>query len=158
MPHYRYVSWNEIQQLSQTLARLLAGQGPWDSLVAVTRGGLIPAGLVAHSLGITLIDTFCLTSYAGTTQGELVMLKAPTVSGRVLVIDELSDTGSTARLIRQHLPDAYIATLFAKPAGQNAVDTYAVLSPQDVWLCFPWEERAAEAQGLNSEPTLLSPL
>lgn len=136
----RHLDWPDIQRLSRQLVTALRSLGPWAGMVAVTRGGLIPAGLVAHGLGIRTIDTFCLASYAGTVQGGLEVLKAPSLSGRLLVIDELSDTGATARLIRRHLPEAYIATLFVKPAGRDAVDLFGEESPQDVWLYFPWED------------------
>jgi xanthine phosphoribosyltransferase len=136
---HRYLSWQDIQRLSQQLVERLRPLGPWAGLVAVTRGGLIPAGLVAHGLAIKTIDTVCISSYAGTVQGGLAVLKPPSLSGRVLVIDELSDTGATARLIRDMLPDACIATLFVKPAGRAAVDVYCEESPQEMWLWFPWE-------------------
>jgi xanthine phosphoribosyltransferase len=139
MTTYRHLSWDEIQTLSQRLIERLRPLGPWAGLVAVTRGGL-----VAQGLGIKIIDTFCIASYAGTAQGGLSVLKAPALSGRVLVIDELSDTGATARLIRAALPEACLATLFAKPAGRDAVDVFIEESPQDVWLCFPWESLAIE--------------
>jgi xanthine phosphoribosyltransferase len=143
MHRQRSISWHEIQRLSLQLVDQLRPLGPWAGLVAVTRGGLIPAGLVAHGLELQTIDTFCVASYAGTVQGGLSILKPASLSGRVLVIDELSDTGATARLIRNHLPEACIATLFVKPAGRTAVDLYGEESPQDVWLSFPWETPSA---------------
>jgi xanthine phosphoribosyltransferase len=140
MPRHRHISWLDVQRLSQNLIDQLRPLGPWSGLVAVTRGGLIPAGLVAHGLSIKTIDTFCVASYAGTAQGGFEVLKPPSLTGRVLVIDELSDTGATARLVRESLPESCIATLFVKPAGRAAVDIYCEESPQDVWLCFPWED------------------
>lgn len=135
----RHLDWTEIADMTAQLASRLRPWGPFDGLVAVTRGGMVPAALLAQLLDIRMIDTFCLTSYQGQEQGGLHILKTPHINGRVLVVDELADTGATARLVRQALPDAVIAALFVKPLGRGSVDVFVAESPQDVWLAFPWE-------------------
>ena len=87
----------------------------------------MPAAIVARELGIRLIETVCVASYHDyKNQGELEVLKdvAPAVkaigdgSGRgVLVVDDLTDTGKTAKIVRDMLPNAHFATVYAKPAG-----------------------------------------
>ena len=127
------VSWVELHRDARYLSHLLHEKGPWKGIIAVTRGGLVPAALVARELDLRLIDTICVASYgAGTAggaeqaQSELQVLK-PSIAGDGagwLLIDDLVDTGRTAQMVRKMLPRAYFATLYAKPAGRPIVDTF----------------------------------
>src|SRR6059036_253028 len=69
------VSWDQFHRDARALAWRLAGAGPFQAIVCVTRGGLVPAAIVARELGIRLIETVCVASYNHITQGELTMLK-----------------------------------------------------------------------------------
>ena len=60
-------------------------------------------------------------------------------SSEIVVIDDLADTGATARAIRGLLPGAHLATLYAKPLGRATVDCFVTEFPQDCWVCFPWD-------------------
>ena len=57
----------------------------------------------------------------------------------VLVIDDLTDTGNTAQVVRGMLPKAHFATVYAKPAGRPLVDTFVTEVSQDTWIYFPWD-------------------
>ena len=57
----------------------------------------------------------------------------------VLVIDDLTDTGKTAKVIREMLPMAHFATVYAKPAGVPTIDTFITEVSQDTWIYFPWD-------------------
>ena len=57
----------------------------------------------------------------------------------VLVVDDLVDTGATARLVREMLPKAHFATVYAKPLGRPLVDTFITEVSQDTWIFFPWD-------------------
>jgi xanthine phosphoribosyltransferase len=116
--------------------------------VCVTRGGLVPAAIVARELGIRVIETVCVASYSDTVQGELEVLKP--VSGDVmalggeggkslLIVDDLVDTGRTARIVRDMIPKAHFATVYAKPMGRPLVDTFITEVSQDTWIYFPWD-------------------
>jgi xanthine phosphoribosyltransferase len=114
----------------------------------VTRGGLVPAAIVARELGIRVIETVCVASYDHVSQGELRMLKAVADSiialgggkGKgVLIVDDLVDTGKTAKLVRDILPNAHFATVYAKPMGRPMVDTFITEVSQDTWIFFPWD-------------------
>src|SRR6187401_1080654 len=70
------VSWDEFHRDARALAWRLAAAGPFEAIVAVTRGGLVPAAIVARELNIRLIETVCIASYSHQTQGELKVLKA----------------------------------------------------------------------------------
>ena len=58
---------------------------------------------------------------------------------RVLIVDDLVDTGQTARVVRDMLPKAHFATVYAKPAGRPLVDTFVTEVSQDTWIYLPWD-------------------
>jgi xanthine phosphoribosyltransferase len=134
------VSWEELHRNAKALAWRLAGSGPWKGIVAVTRGGLVPAAVVARELEVRLIDTLCLASYDDRQQGEMTVLKRVEGDGEGwLIIDDLVDTGRTAKAVREMLPRAHFATIYAKPAGRPLVDTFITEVSQDTWIYFPWD-------------------
>ena len=141
------VTWDQFHRDSRALAWRLQSLGPFDALVAITRGGLVPAALVARELEIRLIDTICVTSYeagegntAAQVQGSINVLKGVPGDGEgYLLIDDLVDTGKTAKVVRQLLPKAYFATLYAKPSGRPVVDTCVKEFKQNKWIHFPWD-------------------
>jgi xanthine phosphoribosyltransferase len=141
------VSWDQFHRDARALAWRLSGLGPFEAIVAVTRGGLVPAAIVARELGIRLIETICITSYDHTTRGDLRLLKSVAESvlalgdggKRVLIVDDLVDTGQTAKMVRDILPKAHFATVYAKPMGRPLVDTFITEVSQDTWIFFPWD-------------------
>jgi len=134
------VSWDELHRHSRALAWRLLELGPWQSIVAVTRGGLVPAAIVARELDIRLVDTFCVATYDHQKMSAPRILKSVSGDGAgILIIDDLVDTGVTARLVREQLPKAHFATVYAKPAGRPLVDTFITEVSQDTWILFPWD-------------------
>ena len=141
------VSWDQFHRDSRALAwRLSGGSRAFEAIVCITRGGLVPAAIVARELGIRLIETVCVSSYEHTTQSNLTVLKevAPTIvargggeGGGVLIVDDLVDTGQTAKVVRGLLPRAHLATVYAKPMGRPLVDTFITEVSQDTWIYFP---------------------
>ena len=137
------VSWEELHRHSKALAWRLSEMSPWTGIIAVTRGGLVPAAVVARELDIRLIDTVCITSYGSDkSQGDLKVLKSvPADDGGQgwLIVDDLVDTGRTAQAVRDLFPKAHFATVYAKPAGRPLVDTFVTEVSQDTWIAFPWD-------------------
>ena len=134
------VTWDELHRHARALAWRLLELGPWRGIIAVTRGGLVPAAIVARELDVRLVDTVCIASYEHKDQGEIKVLKAIAGDGEgYLIIDDLVDTGFTARTVRDMLPKAHFATVYAKPAGRPLVDTYVTEVSQDTWILFPWD-------------------
>lgn len=111
----------------------------------MARGGLVPAAVIARELDIRLVETACVRSYGEDDRpGALEVLAHPQraeADGGAgwLVIDDLVDTGGTARALRALLPQAHFATLYAKPAALDAVDTHVTGLSQDTWVYFPWD-------------------
>ncbi len=154
------VSWDQFHRDSRALAWRLSGQGPWQAIITVTRGGLVPAAIVARELGIRVIDTVCVASYNHTKQWELRVLKGiqedvkQSGGGRgkgVLIVDDLVDTGNTARIVRELLPEAHFATVYAKPMGRPLVDTFITEVSQDTWIYFPWDTGLAFQPPIDPE-------
>ena len=134
------VSWDELHRHARALAWRLLALGPWKGIIAITRGGLVPAAIVARELDIRLVDTICIASYDDRKLGNATILKSVSGDGDGwLIVDDLVDTGSTARIVRDMLPKAHFATVYAKPAGRPLVDTFITEVSQDTWILFPWD-------------------
>jgi xanthine phosphoribosyltransferase len=140
------VSWDQFHRDARALAWRLAESGPFSAVVCITRGGLVPAAIVARELNVRVIETVCVASYgAPGSQGELQVLKgvAGSVADKsgegVLIVDDLVDTGKTARVVRGLIPKAHFATVYAKPMGRPLVDTFITEVSQDTWIYFPWD-------------------
>src|SRR5262250_3178108 len=105
------VSWDQFHRDARALAWRLNGAGPFEAIVCVTRGGLVPAAIVARELEIRLIETVCVASYHDyKNQGSLSVLKGVAENivklgggeGKgVLIVDDLVDTGKTAKIVRE---------------------------------------------------------
>jgi xanthine phosphoribosyltransferase len=134
------VSWEQLHRDAKALAWRLAEKGPWGSVVAITRGGLVPSAIIARELEIRMIDTVCVSSYEHQSQSGVEIIKRVEGSGNgVLLIDDLVDTGRTAKVVREMLPDAHFATVYAKPEGRLMVDSFVTEVSQDTWIFFPWD-------------------
>ncbi|GAC1347118.1 MAG: xanthine phosphoribosyltransferase [Acetobacteraceae bacterium] len=139
---YASVTWDQLHRDARSLASMLMPLAPFTGIVAITRGGLIPAAIVARELECRLVESISVVSYDEEEQGAPVVLKTPAAAGDgtgFLIVDDLVDSGVTARLVRQLLPRAHFACLYAKPAGKAVADSFVVEVPQDTWVLFPWD-------------------
>ena len=149
------VSWDQSHRDARALAWRLSSAGPFEAVVAVTRGGLVPAAIVARELGIRVIETICVASYDYDKQGVISVLKnvgekiiGTNGGAGVLIVDDLVDTGATAKVVREILPKAHFATVYAKPQGRPMVDSFVTEVSQDTWIYLPWD------MGLQFTPPL----
>jgi len=147
------LTWEEIHRSTRALAWKLLNKGPvtnekgeagkWKGIIAITRGGMVPACIIARELEILTIETFCITSYDVKNQSETKILKSPDFVDNDgegwLVIDDLVDTGSTFELARTTLPKAHYACIYVKPKGAKQTDTFITEFTQDTWVHFPWD-------------------
>ncbi|MHC2438944.1 hypothetical protein ACVMB0_006319 [Bradyrhizobium sp. USDA 4451] len=100
------VSWDQFHRDCRALTWRLNEVGPFHAVVAITRGGLVPAAIVARELGLRVIDTVCVASYDHDKQGDLKVLKGISEqtaklgggTGKgLLIVDDLVDTGKTGQ-------------------------------------------------------------
>lgn len=144
MSHRYPVNWKEFYLNAQALAWRLNEDKKWLGLIAITRGGLVPAAIVSRELGIRKIDTISIVSYDETDkQIDPLIVKSCQIEKDGegwLIVDDLVDTGKTAKIVRELLPKAHIAAIYAKPLGKGHVDSFMTEVSQDTWIVFPWEE------------------
>jgi len=155
LPHEKgfHISWDQIHRDSRALAWRLDGKGPddgaWRAVVAITRGGMAPAMIVARELDIRTVDTISVVSYhsgggKADQRREARVLKSPDADMMgdgtgILIVDDLVDSGKTLELVRALYPKAHFATVYAKPEGEPQVDTFITGVSQDTWIFFPWD-------------------
>jgi xanthine phosphoribosyltransferase len=141
------ISWEQLHRDAKALAWRLVDIEEWKGIVAITRGGLVPAAVISRELDIHLVDTICISSYEWKDQGGINILKKVQGDGSGwLLIDDLVDTGKTAKTAREMLPQAHFATVYAKPAGRPIVDTFITEVSQDTWILFPWDSESQFVQ------------
>lgn len=149
--HYYTVTWDQLHRDARALAWRLMGLGSFAGIVAISRGGLIPAAIIARELDIRLVESVCVVTYQDEQRGEPKVTKPPIAAGDgtgFLIVDDLVDSGTTARVVRAILPKAHFACVYAKPAGRPAVDSFVTEVSQDTWILFPWD----------TEPQFIEPL
>ncbi|UYV39096.1 xanthine phosphoribosyltransferase [Rhodobacteraceae bacterium D3-12] len=155
LPHEKgfHVSWDQIHRDSRALAWRLDGHGPdngeWRAVVAITRGGMAPAMIVARELDIRTVDTISVKSYhsgggKADQRRDAEVIKSPDAAMMgdgtgILVVDDLVDSGKTLELVRSIYPNAHFACVYAKPEGEKQADTYITSVSQDTWIFFPWD-------------------
>ena len=142
------VSWAQFHRDARALAWRLDGHGPdngsWRAVVAITRGGLVPAMIVSRELDIRVVDTISVKSYSHQDRGQAHVTKSPQADlmgdgEGILIVDDLVDTGKTLELVKSLYPKAHFATVYAKPSGKPMVQTYITEVSQDTWIFFPWD-------------------
>ena len=157
LPHEKgfHISWDQLHRDARALAWRMEEQ-EWRAVLAVTRGGLVPAMIVARELDIRTIDTISVKSYHRQEQSGLTVLKKPDPElmgdgDGILVVDDLVDSGRTLELIREMYPKAHMATVYAKPKGKPMVNSYATEVSQDTWIYFPWDMALQYVQPFRGE-------
>ena len=145
------VSWDQLHRDVRELCHQLV-ERDFKGIVAITRGGLIPAALIARELDVRLIDTVCIKSYDHMEQSQLDVLKGVDHDGEGwLLVDDLVDTGKTAKAVREMLPNAHFVTIYAKPDGKPLVDQYLTEVGQQCWIQFPWDMGVAYVEPLVNQ-------
>ena len=146
------ISWEQLHRDAKALAWRLLSMEYFKGIIAITRGGMVPAAIIARELDIHLVETICISSYDWQDKkGEAEVLKSVQGDGQGwLLVDDLVDTGRTAKLVKQLVPKAHFATVYAKPAGRPLVDTFITEVSQDTWILFPWDSESRFVQPLSA--------
>ncbi len=141
-----YITWDEIKHWSDKLADKIAADCEdleHATLVAVSRGGLVPAQLIAYKLNIRDVRVMKLISYNDTgTREEIKDISTDRLfdGSTVYFIDDLADSGATVDYIRKRFPSSRICTLLMKSCCTEEPDicTRAGLD-EKAWIVFPWD-------------------
>ena len=138
-----YITWNEFHQDVKNLCKKIKNSGKdFNKIVAISRGGFIPAGIIAYELDIRKTAVINISTYVGSKHLKLDEVDNPEYVGRVdektLIVDDLSDSGQTFQVMRRQFPNGTYVTIYAKKRGSQQVDIYERDMPEK-WLVFPWD-------------------
>ncbi|HST24505.1 MAG TPA: phosphoribosyltransferase [Gaiellaceae bacterium] len=142
------MTWDELGVGSKALAEQVVADGfhP-DFILGISRGGLLVAGALAYPLGVKNTFTMSVEFYTGVDERlDMPMLLPPIPSlvdlreSRVLIADDVADTGQTLVLVKDFLEgkvaEVKIAVLYEKP--RSVVQCEYVWERTDRWIVFPW--------------------
>ena len=148
------LSWEDVEKALDILTDKLPPARPYTTVIGVSRGGVLPAALIARQIsGKRDLSLRIITakSYTHRKQNKVQVIIPPDVAeiSRCLVIDDIADTGETMKaIVRAGRAKSWYKTsrwqyaaLYAKPKGKPFVDHYAISVEQDTWVVFPWERR-----------------
>ena len=142
------MSWQDLGDGARELAELVHrdGYSP-DIVLAIARGGLLVGGAIGYALGVKNTFTMNVEFYTGVDERlEMPMLLPPVpdlvdfAEQRVLIADDVADTGATLKLVTDfcaaHVADVRCAVLYEKP--RSIVECEYVWRRTDLWIDFPW--------------------
>jgi hypoxanthine phosphoribosyltransferase len=142
------MSWELFGQASRELAGLVADDGYTpDLILAIARGGLFATGALGYSLNVKNLHVMNVEFYTGVDERLDLPVMLPPVpkpvdlaGARVLIADDVADTGATLELVRafcaEHVAEARCAVLYEKP--RSTVKCDYVWRRTEQWITFPW--------------------
>ena len=156
---YEVPTWGQIYDLTLSLAKKISASGYRPQvIVGIIRGGLVPARILADLLEVPQVATIQVEFYVniGKTAAEPVLkqgLAVPVAGKRVLVVDDIADSGKSLQLALDYLQvqgaaDVRSATLYYKPKSLVMPSFFEKVT--EFWVVFPWETREILREILNS--------
>lgn len=163
-------SWEEMRSLSEAVAKKIAGSGfrP-DYIVAIVRGGMMPAMNLSDILGVYDVLTLRVRHWGATAvKNKKAVLDVPLIANiagkKILLVDDLTDTGDSIKLALAHLKslrpvEVRTAVLIHKASSSVEPDYYAEKEEEWKWVIFPWNlfedltalaEKVIAAEGVSS--------
>jgi uncharacterized protein len=145
---YEVPTWNQVCEMLHWQSQRLR-ENNWlpDVIVAVCRGGLVPARILADLTETATVASVQIKYYVGIGQaGNEPELKAGLTQSlegkRVLLVDDIADTGKSLKLAKQHIEaqgakDVKVATLYMKASSETVPDYYEKVTEN--WVVFPWD-------------------
>jgi len=147
---YLYLTWEDVQRLTEAVADKIAVSGfTPDLLAAVSRGGFDPARILSDQLGVRRLVSLQVVYYTGVNERSDMPevrypLNADVTDMRVLVVDDVADSGNSLRVVRDYVEglgagEVRVATLHLKPWSAFKPDYFA--EEVNKWIIYPWETR-----------------
>ncbi|MBE6444057.1 MAG: xanthine phosphoribosyltransferase [Alphaproteobacteria bacterium] len=137
-----YIEWSDFHQDVKFLCQKIKESGSYNRIIAVSRGGMIPAGIISYELSIRNTNVINMVTYVGNKHLEISEVEGVDVIGDVdektLIIDDLTDSGQTFRVLRKYFSKAKFVSVYAKKEGEPEVDIVARKLPNN-WVVFPWD-------------------
>lgn len=150
MSEEKIIGYDVVEFLTKSLALRFKLNGKYFThVIGIARGGMIPATMMSYIFDAKLLS-YGVSSYEGKKQKALTVeqdidFDSLDKNSKILVIDDICDTGDTINHIREVIGNRFelvrYASLFARKGNQHKVDHYSVIVKKGTWLVFPWEER-----------------
>ena len=149
MSNKTYYDYSQVHGFCETLASRMKNQ-QFDSVVGVSRGGLIPATIIAEHMNVRELRTIGVRSYQlnGLSKRKdsiLYQSCSPYLVGKVLLIDDISDTGETFKFLINHfgrnrnIDSLTTCSVFVRRSSSYVPDYYHTDIIGNHWIVFPWE-------------------
>jgi xanthine phosphoribosyltransferase len=136
-----FLSYHDIHTDCIELAKKIKKKYKPEKLILISRGGLIPGSIIANYLGIQDVDVIALKTYADRKRSkEIKVYKRIKSEKKLVVIDDLVDSGETAKIVKEMMPNSKFVVLYAKTSGKKQADLHLFDFKDSDWLVFPWEQ------------------
>lgn len=145
----KFLTYKEVDKDIRNISDQISNRFKFNTIVAITRGGLYPALKLSQLLNIKDVRTICLKSYEKTESKkieEIFCADIPDSTG-VLFVDDLRDSGQTINYVKDKFPRSFLATIYIKTTKDEIstsikyIDFYSKIIDKDKWVVFPWEEK-----------------
>ncbi|MGA8113972.1 MAG: phosphoribosyltransferase [Actinocatenispora sp.] len=151
MSDWERLTWERFGQACRQLAQDVADDGyrP-DIILSIARGGLLVAGSLSYALGVKNLHVMNVEFYTGVDERLAMPVMLPPVpntvdlsGGRVLIVDDVADTGATLKLVHDfcesHVAETRCAVIYEK--ARSTVKCEYVWQRTDRWIDFPWSSQ-----------------
>jgi len=140
------ITWRGINSLCSKIVKKLKDKYPNIvdyNIIGLSRGGLVPAVVISNMLNIRRVYSLGLKSYVEEEQGKIEIYQVPELTNmdKILLIDDISDTGDSFKNSKEMLVGKTVVTasLTLKPKTSFKPDVFGKVVKNDVWVVFPWE-------------------
>lgn len=154
MPETIHITWEKLDEiLDRTALSILNSETNIDCILGLSRGGLVPAVMLANKLSIDKVYSYGLRSYTGDVGGDIKTYQhignCMGSESKILVVDDISDKGTTLGFVKRQIctdgplnyvhKDIYTCTICIKEGTDFLPTWYEETYDKDDWIVFPWE-------------------
>ena len=126
----RYLNWNDIDRaINRIIASINSSEIKINAVGGLPRGGLIPAVILSHRLGIPFVS-----------QAQI-----QTTIGNILIVDDICDSGKTLKRFKFE-ENIYTATLHWKQSSEYQPNYFWEIAYENEWIVYPWENKDSQTK------------